>query len=166
MVRDASTGRRLLDIPVGEEVTARAACWSPDGQRLAFLDGESAVRICGADDGTPLVRSAATYGNAAALLWSPDGRLLATAGDGWAAFWLPETGACQAVSRLECRVPLDARWSGDGRSFAVIGEDHRRYTWSLPDSRDARQCEALLERSADQLRELTAEERRRYGLST
>ncbi|MFF4037044.1 AAA family ATPase [Streptomyces sp. NPDC001816] len=166
VVRDASTGRRLLDIPVGEGATAGAACWSPDGRRLAFLDGESAVRICGADDGAPLVRSAATYGKAAVLLWSPDGRLLATAGDGWVAFWRAETGECRAVSRLECRVPLDAHWSGDGRSFAVVGEDHRRYTWSLPDGTDTRHCEALLQRSADELRALTAEERRRYGLST
>ncbi|MFF7124415.1 AAA family ATPase [Streptomyces sp. NPDC008240] len=165
VVRDASTGRRLLGIPVGEGGTAGAACWSPDGRRLAFLDGESAVRICGADDGAPLVRSVVTYGKAAVLLWSPDGRLLATAGDGWVAFWRAETGECQAVSRLECRVPLDARWSGDGRSFAVVGEDHRRYTWSLPDGTDAQRCEALLERSADELRALTAEERRRYGLS-
>lgn len=164
VVRDASTGLRLLDIPVGEGATAGAACWSPDGRRLAFLDGESAVRIRAADDGTPLVRSAATYGRAAVLLWSPDGRLLATAGDGWVAFWRAETGACQAVSRLECRVPLDAYWSGGGRSFAVIGEDHRRYTWSLPDGTDARSCEALLERVATEPAELTAEERRRHGL--
>ncbi|MFJ9821966.1 WD40 repeat domain-containing protein [Streptomyces sp. NPDC101151] len=166
VVRDTSTGRRLLDIPVGEGSTAAAACWSPDGRRLAFLDGESAIRICDADDGTLLVRSAATYGRAAVLLWSPDGRLLATAGEGWVAFWRASTGECQAVSRLECRLPLDAHWSADGRSFAVIGEDHRRSTWSLPDGMDARECEALLARSAAEPGELTAEERRRHGLPT
>ncbi|MFE1878358.1 hypothetical protein [Streptomyces diastatochromogenes] len=107
------------------------------------------------------MRSAATYGRAAVLLRSPDGRLLATAGDGWVAFWRAETGACQAVSRLACRVPLDAYWSGGDRSFVVIGEDHRRYTWSLPGGTDARSCAALLERVAA---ELTAEKRRRHGL--
>ncbi|MGW3209698.1 nSTAND1 domain-containing NTPase [Streptomyces sp. NPDC001135] len=163
VVLDARTGRRLLDVPV-DSGTAVDACWSPDGGRLAFLDGGSAVRLCDAGDGRPLARSAAAYGTARVLRWSPDGRLLATAGDGWAAFWDADTAECRAVSALACRVPLEAHWSDDGCSFVVRGEDHRGYTWSLPGGTDVRQCDALLERSGVEVRELTAEECRRYGL--
>ncbi|MFD5794831.1 hypothetical protein ACFWIO_15020 [Streptomyces diastatochromogenes] len=98
--------------------------------------------------------------NRYAAVWLPAGVAAAVAWElGQVAFWRAETGACQAVSRL----PLDAHWSGDSRSFVVTGEDHRRYTWSLPDGTDARSCEALLGRIAA---ELTAEERRRHGLPT
>ncbi|MER5219211.1 eIF2A-related protein [Streptomyces flaveus] len=162
---DPLTGSRLLSIAV-EAGTALAACWSPDGRKFAFLDGASRIQVCDAESGELLLQTVPTYGVARSLNWAPDGRFLATAGGGWVSFWLAATGECQAVSRLEARLPLDARWSDDGRTFTATGENHRQYIWSLPEDSTSLACETLLEQVAEQCRELTAEERRRYGLPT
>ncbi|NGO13846.1 AAA family ATPase [Streptomyces sp. HC44] len=160
---DPLTGSRSLSITV-EAGTAQAACWSPNGRKVAFLDGAFRIQVCDAQSGEPLLQTVPTYGAARSLHWAPDGRFLAAAGDGWVSFWSVATGECQAVSRLEARLPLDARWSDDGCTFTATAENHRQYVWSLPEDSVSLACETLLEQVAEQCRELTAEERRRYGL--
>lgn len=61
---------------------------SPDGRRLAIGTGDQIVRICDFESGRELLALHGHTGRVAALVWSPDGHLLASAAyDGTVRLW-------------------------------------------------------------------------------
>lgn len=89
LVIDATTGVQRALFPTREQL--RAATWSPDGTRLAFLrrDGEAfRLHVHEATTGrtrTITLRSAKAISSQSPLVWSPDGTqlLLTVRPDGW-----------------------------------------------------------------------------------
>ncbi|GHE57874.1 hypothetical protein GCM10018785_28730 [Streptomyces longispororuber] len=164
-VWDPATGARTGDFRTAAGAVC-ALCWSPDGRALALLGQDCHVSVYDAASGAALVRTVRGGDGSRRLAWSPDGRHLASTGIRRVRFWLAATGECLAVGLMDAVVALDARWLDD-RRFAVTGEDHVRYTWTLPGRTDAAAGAALLEAAAaagEPPRALTAEERRRFGL--
>ncbi|MFI8930010.1 AAA family ATPase [Streptomyces sp. NPDC053474] len=161
LVWDPRTGDRTAAVRTAAGAVS-ALCWAPESRAVALLGQDCHVSVYDVDSGDALVRSVRGGSGAARVAWSPDGRYLATTGIRRVRFWLAATGECLAVGLVEVAVALDARWL-DSRRFAVTGEDHVRYTWSLPERCDAAVGASLLESAADAPRALTAEERRRFG---
>ncbi|MFC6066833.1 AAA family ATPase [Streptomyces ochraceiscleroticus] len=161
---DARSGRRLVTVS-STSGGVRDLDWSPDGGKVAVLGEDCRIRVLNAQDGEEDLQTVSVGEDARAVVWSPDSRYLATGGGGWASFWLAASGACHTVSRFGGRQILDAQWSADARRFMVTCEDHVRYAWDLPQRTDGPACASLLERAGMDVRALTDEERRRFGLS-
>jgi Tol biopolymer transport system component len=93
------------------------ASWSPDGKQIACLSikGVSFVDIASRQ----VVRTLERQGFFQQLIWSPDGRWLSgvanSFGTGWSAARMnAETGAVNAVSRVDCCTP---DWFPDSRQM-------------------------------------------------
>lgn len=77
-------GKRLLvvdyygNVKQTFDLDVRDAGWSPDGNRIAYVDAQGNLGILGVESGhlTPLAVGAVTF-NTMYLRWSPDGRYLA-----------------------------------------------------------------------------------------
>ena len=90
-VWDAATGNRIVTYH-GNTNGAWSVAWSPDGTKLASADyvdfrdeingmKETTVQVWDAATGTRIVTYRGHIGQADALMWSPDGKRIASAGD-------------------------------------------------------------------------------------
>ena len=106
----------------------RVITLSPDGERLASLSSDGAVRVWTVDDRRPLGAAAATFddvGFATAVAFSPDGTL-AIAGDFSRVVLVdPVTGDEQPAMRLPDGEPTAVEFSHDGTVLAVANSDGR-----------------------------------------
>lgn len=135
-VRDAAT-RTLGRIP-GVDAT-----WSPDGSRVAFLEGDTLAVAAptGADVralASPVVPPAA---DTAGPVWSPDGSAIAIA-NGSALEIVPVDGSDAHVVFNEPGDNVDPTWSRDGATIAF--ERFSAGRWSIwlvaPDGTNAREA--------------------------
>ena len=113
----------------------RTLAWSPDNTRLAVLGSDDVVRIWDASSGAvvqalvghtirgPRIGGGNGYQPVNAVIWSPDGRFLATGGsDETIRVWDAATGQQQFV--LTETAPVRAlAWSHDGNFLAATTSD-------------------------------------------
>ncbi|MGW6934213.1 nSTAND1 domain-containing NTPase [Lentzea sp. NPDC054927] len=153
---DATTGTQVGRLRPKHRFL-KAHAWSPDSRKVVVEDGRNAA-VWDITTGT----TEALEGHDATLVsaeWSPDGtRILTGANDGTARIWDAAGGAELGCLAIQGQAAMRAAWSPDGTRIATCAEDSVRL-WSADQPGElvamARQAVA---------RELTSEERRRFGL--
>jgi WD40 repeat protein len=112
-----------------------SVAWHPDGSRLASCGVDNAVRIWDSstlrelktlrDHGAGLFRGMPTpLSSVGGVAWSPDGRMLASAGsDGAVRTYDMPTGKERLVRRFFDDGARAVCWSADGQYLAVAGDD-------------------------------------------
>jgi WD40 repeat protein len=139
---NARTGEHVADIsdagrsPDWLKDEKRLA-WSHDGHRLAFVDGQSEIRLWDAKTGRHQLLFSAPDAEVLALAFSPDDRTLAV---GTSIQDIPlldtTTGTVRRTLRTHGRHFFQLLFSPDGRklaaanaSFGGFARDHRYGTW-------------------------------------
>jgi WD40 repeat protein len=172
---DAATGELIRDLyPEAFVVSVFGVAWSPDGTRIATYANDAIGSVWNAATGEELLTFSGHTGEAR-LYWSHTGeRILTTSMDGTVRVW--DVSTALALSKAEglntgakfgvelFRYPgISAAWSPDGRRIATADADGTLKVFPAWET-----TEELIEyaRECCKIRELTAEERAMFGLST
>jgi WD40 repeat protein/class 3 adenylate cyclase len=143
-VWDAATGQQLLVIDHGAPLSGLA--FSPDGKHLATAGADATVRVWDSANGQQVLvlaghgeasRAGSVHpGGVIAVLFTPDGKRLATAGaDGTARLWDAETGQALQIMRGhtdEIYIAL----SPDGQHLVTAGYDGFIKLWDISSGAD------------------------------
>jgi WD40 repeat protein len=109
--------------------------WSPDGTRVAAVT-ENSGRIWDAQTGRPLSPRLHTGTRLVHCALSPDGQLLATAGEDQSVrLWDGHSGAAIGPPLFHSQIPLKISFSSDGRRLATGCVDGTIRIWSVPDGK-------------------------------
>jgi WD40 repeat protein len=160
IIWDADSGERLLHIKdFGNDEIWKAA-WSPDGQRIATHTRSNIGNIWDAASGEKLLEFSGHTSTVWGLSWAPNGDRLATGGyDNTVRVWDTTTG------KQVLHYPLDRRvdhvdWSPDRKKLLISNHDRLLVlpVWNTTQELIDYAFECCL------VRELTSEERERFGL--
>jgi eukaryotic-like serine/threonine-protein kinase len=131
-VWDARTGQRLHTLS-GHAGGVGPVAFSPDGRLLATSSGNHTVQIWDAHTGE---RLRGLTGHTGAFIvvrvaFSPDGRVLASAGDKTVRIWDPETG--EQLHELVVHAPrvLSLAFAPDGRTLAAGDTEGLVHLWDV-----------------------------------
>ena len=127
---DAESGRDRYP-PMPHPAPIEFVTFSPDGTRLATAAGE-VVRIWPVGSDLPRTEFRGHARRVQALVWSPDGQLLASGGqDATVRIWNPADGTGRLLATAGDSVRSVA-WSPDGRSILVGGDEKGGEKISMP----------------------------------
>jgi len=139
---DTATDSRILRI--GGDF--RAAALSPDGRQAALAPGDATVRVWDTVGNRELARLA-TGGPQAAVEFSPDGRFLASCGQGEASLWRAADRALVAKLPHPWLRVWALAFSPDGTRLATTCSDRAVRIWDTSDGR----CVRTLRGHADEV---------------
>ncbi|MEO8955345.1 MAG: hypothetical protein ABI396_15585 [Ktedonobacteraceae bacterium] len=138
-----------------------AVAWDPDGTRIASAAGDGTVRVWDADTSnhlltyrshTRLLAKANLPATVYTIAWSPDGRRIASAGDGAKVHvWNPVTGANALIYEGHAKAGLlssvyAVAWSPDSTRIASacssMGWDKTVHIWNVATGTTVVRCKA------------------------
>ncbi|HLQ29431.1 MAG TPA: WD40 repeat domain-containing protein [Ktedonobacteraceae bacterium] len=132
-VWNATTGTRLLTYH-GHSDAVFAVAWSPDQSRIASASNDGTVQVWDArvpTRGTP-TKTLVTFGSKQVtkgfplpwntVTWSPDGKRIATGGNGDVQIWDATSGGNIIIYGYHGGVVHDVSWSPDGNYIAVAND--------------------------------------------
>src|SRR5713226_2772849 len=132
-VWDASGGGHVLTYH-GHTADALSVAWSPDQSRIASASNDGTVQVWDArvpTRGTP-TKTLVTFGSKQVtkgfplpwntVTWSPDGKRIATGGNGDVQIWDATSGGNIIIYGYHGGVVHDVSWSPDGNYIAVANE--------------------------------------------
>jgi WD40 repeat protein len=140
----------------GQEGPIRSAAFSPDGRRLVTTSADRTARVWDVATGRERLVLRGHLRAVTSAEFSPDGRWLVTASDDWTArVWDVATGREWLTLRGHHGPVVSATFSPDGRRVLTASADGTARLWP---------ADPLEAAAARKPRELTAEERRRFGV--
>ena len=155
-------GKVLMELESHDGETVRGE-WSPDGKRLAVAYENGKAKVWDAATGNELTEFAGHTTWLWDVTWSPDGTRIASAdANGIVKVWDAATGEEVMKFKAPGGAVLNVDWSPDGKSVIAAGF-HRTpiitRAWQSTDElvQYAKECCVL--------RELTAAERKQFGLT-
>ncbi len=149
-VWNAATGRRIFTY-LNHDSEVFAVAWSPDGQHIASGGWDHTVRVWdavhnagGAASMLRWLKSLESFvgiggftysshtGQVYAVVWSPDGQDIASAGnDHTVQVWQALTGRNITTYGGHTNLVLGLAWSPDGKHIASGGSDHSLRIWNV-----------------------------------
>jgi WD40 repeat protein len=139
-VIDSTTDKELLSMPVEGGTDVRGVAYSPDGTRLAAAsDGIFQVKVWDAGTGKVLLNTNLfATGYPLDIVFSPDGKLAATAGENFKAkIFNPVTGAVLLTLPGHTSGISGVAFSPDGTRLATGSWDHTARVWDITPGNEA-----------------------------
>ena len=134
-VREVETGRRLLNLMVGDAM--HCVAFSPDGERLAAGGNDWKVRVWHATNGRELLIFKGHYQDVYGVAFSPDSKRIASASrDNSAKVWDAVTGREIVTFTGHCQEVWDVAFSPDGKRVASISRDGAARVWDAANGQE------------------------------
>jgi WD40 repeat protein len=121
-----ATGKELGSLDVGKEVYVGGLAFAPDGKTLASTSYDGAIRVWDVGTRTELRRMAGEQKGASCVVFSPDGKVLATAsgdasGDHTIRLW--DAASAKELHHMDLHPSsaFDLAFSPDGKILASVG---------------------------------------------
>jgi len=137
---DATTGQEVIQL-AGHSAGVNQAAWSPDGRLIATGGKDGVLWLWEASSGEELssIQVAASTGSSPAsdlvvgcLVWSPDGKQLATgSGDGYIRVWDVESGEKAFEMKGHDQSVTSLAWSPQEDQLVSTGADARARVWNV-----------------------------------
>ncbi|MGB7924276.1 MAG: caspase family protein [Pyrinomonadaceae bacterium] len=118
-----------LVLQAGHAEMIYAVAFSPDGETLASVGADGTTRLWNVGSGVEM-RSLAGH-NAQSVVFSPDGKRLATGGGGKIVLWDIYSGASLKQMKVNASVLRSIAFSPDGGLLASGGEDNLVHLWNV-----------------------------------
>ncbi len=130
-------GRDEVRLSLPDEVLPSAACFSPDGRRLAVIDSDGALRVWDAESGSLIVEGRG-YVHPQSLAWTEDGRFVLTSRHSYylARLWYGTERPDVYRLRAEDGPLRKAEFSPDGELALTHSESGSVILWETPSGPD------------------------------
>ena len=136
---DVSSGKKTMQIDLGSSFHQANFAIAPDGKALYVSSGETVLHGFDTATGKELYPTVGHLGGVAALVWSPDGKILATTGSGDMSILLWDAASGKMIRRCvvdEAALTTQLQFSADGKSLLSYSNDRTLRVWDVAEGKE------------------------------